>query len=157
MILRPQPLPDELDRSYLGAVMRLNGVTKEDAAMDLVAQWDSTVARAPGQRACLEALSKVAGVELTQFVREHSTLSMRRAVTSYQPLLPHGCPSNIKLVQNSGMRKSRPGAYFCPSCVEADLATKTRSYWRRTHQTPGLFWCPTHGSALGFVADESCG
>ncbi len=47
---------------------------------------------------------------------------------------------------------------FCKQCRLLDLETKPHTWWRRTHQVPGVVCCPDHGIALSvsqFVDGES--
>jgi hypothetical protein len=37
---------------------------------------------------------------------------------------------------------------FCPQCVSQDIEEHKFSYWRRTHQLPGIPWCMKHGTQL---------
>lgn len=37
---------------------------------------------------------------------------------------------------------------FCKDCVMSDLKAFPITYWRRSHQLPTSFFCPTHGTAL---------
>ena len=37
---------------------------------------------------------------------------------------------------------------FCPECLEADTAAQGIAAWRRCHQLPGNYLCPTHGAGL---------
>lgn len=45
----------------------------------------------------------------------------------------------------------KKGAYFCLACVEQDKAVLGFSYWRRTHQIPGIDHCVEHCSPLMFI------
>lgn len=154
-MIRLQPLPDELDRSYMGALMRFNGWEDEVDAVTRLASWNGTGHLTRRLNPTLELLSQAAGMSLVDFAREHSTLALRRSITSYQSDLEHGCASNLGLVFHSGLRPTRPGAYLCQDCVWEDVACHGRSYWRRSHQTPGLYWCPKHRGPLSVVSDES--
>lgn len=40
--------------------------------------------------------------------------------------------------------KLPPQLRFCPLCAEADRQKYGNAYWRRIHQTPGVFICPLH-------------
>ncbi len=154
MLIRPTPFPDEQDQAYLGRVMRLNGVTKEKEIDSLMREW----AGVPGSdwrdipRVVL--LSKVAGMSVTEFVTHHTSLPLRRGITSYQPEVRHGCELNLRMLWSTAMRQAREGAYFCKHCVAEDLAFHGQSYWRRGHQIPGAFWCEEHSESLCFVARE---
>lgn len=37
---------------------------------------------------------------------------------------------------------------MCPVCIEEDLARFGETYWRRSHQLPGVLMCPTHSTEL---------
>lgn len=37
---------------------------------------------------------------------------------------------------------------MCPVCIEEDLARFGETYWRRSHQLPGVWMCPTHSTEL---------
>lgn len=64
MIACPQALPDEIDRSYYGAVMRLNGMPTEEHAKRLLAEWAGISSWSPKTAPVAELLSKVAVLRL---------------------------------------------------------------------------------------------
>lgn len=155
MLVRPQILPDEVDRSYLGAVMRLNGLAEEEGAAALMAEWLGVRRRKPEEAPIAELLSRVADTTPQLFVQQHTTLPFRRGITSRSPLGAHGSLENRTLLSRSGMRTTRSAAYFCIDCVVADQSSRGRSYWRREHQMPGLYWCPKHRIGLHHVEGAS--
>ncbi|WP_246071557.1 TniQ family protein [Inhella inkyongensis] len=154
MVLRLQPLPDELDRSYLGALMRVNALATEEEVRTHLATLDDSAALPWRRNPTLKLLSTAAGMDLAGFVMNHTTLPLRRSITSYMPDLAHGCDSNLVLIHVSGKRSCREGAYLCPDCVWEDVDFHGRSYWRRAHQLPGVYWCGKHRAPLAVVKDE---
>jgi hypothetical protein len=150
MLISPSPFPDEIADSYLGRLMRANGVAseKEMRALIVSSAGMTSELRSPVPLAVL--LAWAASMEVSAFVRQHTMLPLRRGITSYQAALSHGCESNLVLIQRSAMRPARPGAYFCLQCVEEDEDFHGVSYWRREHQIPGLFWCPKHDAPLRY-------
>lgn len=150
-MIRPIAFPGEIDRSYLGAVMRLNGLSDEEGAIALMAQWADIPNWTPRTTPVIELLSQVAGVPTQLFVQQHSTLAFRRAITSRLADVPHGSLDNRSLLCTSGMRRTRDAAYFCVDCILADQSELIRSFWRREHQMPGLYWCPKHRTGLSFT------
>ncbi len=145
------PLPDELDRSYMGRLIRLNGLRSEKGLVTLLAQWANVAEASRWEVCCLDLLCRAANMELSQFVRRHTTLPLRRSFTSYQPDLAHGSAESQSMLRLTGMRFARPGAYFCVDCVRLDLETYGMSYWRRDHQLLGVSICTKHLRPLRYV------
>jgi Tn7-like transposition protein D/TniQ len=40
--------------------------------------------------------------------------------------------------------KIKTNLWICSKCIERDIETYGETYWRRTHQAPGVFICPQH-------------
>ena len=77
MLIRPTPFPEELDRGYMGRVMRINGAAKETDTIALVSAWAGDADKSRREFSRLESLSMVAGMELRAFVVRHTTLPLR--------------------------------------------------------------------------------
>lgn len=154
MLVRPMPLPDELDRGYLGRIGRINGVLDEKQCVALMASWAGLDGRSGKEVPRVELLRQVAGMTIEAFVCLHTTLPFRRGITSYRADLPHGDESSRSILWTSAIRTARPGAYFCPECVAADQDFHGVSYWRREHQIPGVIVCGKHRTPLSYVDCE---
>lgn len=149
-----QPLPDELDRGYLGRSMRWNGFQKEKEFVDYMASCFDAEGASRRDAPLIMLLSRLAGEPIPTFVKQHTTLPFRRGITSYQPGLEHGSEQSQTMLWSSGMRIARPGAYFCVHCVLSDLANTGVTYWRRIWQLPGHFVCQQHQEPLRYVTHE---
>lgn len=150
MLIRPALLPDELDLGYQGFVMRLNGLDSPKALDELARHWADCPETSCREVSRLKLLSRIAGLSTRDFVMRHTTLPLRRGITSYLPDLPHGSSERRDMLWSTGMRLARTGAYFCKHCVHEDVPFHGRSYWRRAHQIPGLLWCQKHLTPLSF-------
>lgn len=155
MLIRPLPFPDELDEGYAGYVMRVNGLSSMKELDSLMREWAGCPGKSWREVSRLELFSKVASLSVMDFVLHHTTLPLRRGITSYQADLPHGSDRNKKIWWSTAMRGARTGAFFCECCVREDLEFHGRSCWRRSHQVPGLLSCAKHGIPLSFCRDSS--
>lgn len=154
MILAPSALPDEIDKGIEGRIRRLNGFrsTKELLTAMKEAACHESSGNSGSTR--VELLAHTCRININEFVRAHTTLPLRRAITSYQPHLKHGSPESVSMLRTTTMRLARPGAYLCRSCVAEDISFRGIAYWRRYHQMPGLYWCNRHHEPLAFIKDE---
>lgn len=153
-LIRTTPLPEEIDRGFLGRVMRLNGIEKKTEAIKTLSAWTVRVGQPYKQTSLVLLLSTVANMDTPAFVRRHTTLPLRRGITSYKAEVPHGDLSDGTMYWPSATHPTRRGAYCCEQCAKEDLEFHGYSYWRRDHQTPGLYWCPKHGTPLHFIEDD---
>lgn len=154
-ILRPSALPDEIAKGIKGRILRLNGWTSERDAMQSLHEWARVEFPSEGPLCSVEILAKVVGIDVTRFVRDHTTLPFRRSIVTLQADVPHGSPQHRSLLEKRALCDVRPAAYFCRECVREDCDFHGAAYWRRSHQLPGVFWCQKHGCALSIAASTS--
>jgi len=118
MVVCPAPLPDEIASGYKGRIIRFNGWSSETEAMRFLLSWlckEKTYQR--DNLARLQLLAAVAGMEITEFVRKHTVLTLLRAVAGKLPIVSHGSLERPTLLWTHAMRELRSGAYFCLQCV----------------------------------------
>jgi hypothetical protein len=152
MLTRPEALPDELGPAYKGRFMRYNGMSDPKLAMLTLLAWSGNAGASRREVSTVELLARVAGMDTAQFVRDHTTLPLRRAVVSKLPEIhDHGCTEHKSLLWTVALRETRPGAYFCVACIHEDLHFHGTPYWRREHQLPGLYCCAKHMLPLSYV------
>lgn len=152
MLVQPAPLPDELDRGYLGRIMRINGYRSPKDLLDVAATHFGFEDRTRREFTTHECLSRFASMSSEEFARRHTTLPLRRGITSYFPDVAHGSEERRSLLFNSATLRKCHAAFFCKECVSADVHFHGVSYWRRDLQTPGQMWCPKHLKPLHYVS-----
>ncbi|MBK0114089.1 MULTISPECIES: TniQ family protein [unclassified Delftia] len=152
MLVQPAPLPEEMDRGYLGRIMRINGYRFLKDTVDAIAEHFGKEGQTRREVTTHELLSCMAGMTTEHFAQRHTTMPLRRGITSYLPQLVHGSPERTSLLFVSGTLRKYPAAFFCEECVRADIHFHGTSYWRRDLQTPGQLWCPKHEKPLSFAA-----
>lgn len=150
----PEMLPDELDCSYLGALLRLNGFapTEVKCANRIVASFFS--AQDPQSAwAAYISLATISGLTQETFLTRHSMLpwndALERQGSHYQ------CDVRYKVERKLAIRLMRPGAAWCPSCALEDVKFHGRAFWRRRHQLPGVMHCDLHDVMLSREVDKN--
>lgn len=145
-LVRPSaiaPSPDELDVSYAGALMRINGYRTERELLAAIAASQGRRELSLRATPMIELLARTSGMTLKDFVFRHTNLPFQRCISAYGA-------SNYKGGEGRkipGLRRGRPnsvGAMFCPGCVRAEQENFGRSYWHREQQVPGFIWCSKH-------------
>ncbi|MFG6487967.1 TniQ family protein [Roseateles sp. BYS78W] len=154
MLAISAPLPDELSRSFLGRLMRMNGVAGEKDMIERLASFLGVAERDRRKVTVTELLSMAARMGPENFVCQHTLIPLRRSITSYLPDLAHGAPGSQGVLFLSGQRLIRPIPYLCADCVRADVDRFGISYWHREHQLPGVLWCARHRTPLRYADAE---
>ena len=152
MLVQPAPLPEEMDRGYLGRILRINRYRSPKEMVEAIATHFGEDGRSRRELTTHELLSRMAGMTTEHFAQRHTTLPLRRGITSYFPELVHGSAGRRSLLCISGTLRKYPAAFLCKECVRADIDFHGTSYWRRDLQTPGQMWCPKHLTPLHFVS-----
>jgi len=86
---------------------------------------------------------------MNQLLRHHSHLGYQRMVSQAYANQEISCHSDrFTNPHVLSLRLPSESARFCLDCVNEDLDFHGASYWRRTHQLPGIDACAKHGSVL---------
>ncbi|MHB8386204.1 TniQ family protein [Metallibacterium sp.] len=152
-LIRPVLLPDEHALGFEGRLNRLNGIINPRRTWGIMQAWAAIVGLEKASQSRAELLANVAGMELGEFLCSHTTFTYRCAFVSERDQLAQadGARPTPRILRLNALATLRNELYLCPECVAADSAGHGMSYWRRTHQLPGVFWCAQHGCALHFV------
>src|SRR5205814_3898108 len=100
-----------------------------------------------------EALASVMGTSLQALTTQYTMLPYTAHV-AVDGASRTQCPWPSPTLRRLGLALPRAHAYFCRSCVAADLVAGY-SYWRREHQLPGAYVCQMHGEPLLRTPDLS--
>ncbi len=156
MIHAPALLPDEDANGYWGRVMRLNAVlslpTNEVAFRAHVR--DSFGAEPTGRAEAARTVSQVGNVKLDVLIRSHTLVPLHGAVLG--TVGAGWCDDSYQswMLRQESVNKQLYGAKLCARCTREDLEFWGFSYWRRSHQIPGLVVCTKHEQALVRVQER---
>lgn len=150
MLVQPGPLPEEIDRGYLGRIIRINGYRNAKDVVEAMSADYGEGIKSRRELTTHELLSNMAGLTSEEFAQNHTTIPLRRAITSFFPEIRHGSLERRSLLHNGAMQRKYAAAFLCEECVKADIHFHGVSYWRRDHQTQGQLWCQKHEKPLHF-------
>ncbi|WP_428147831.1 hypothetical protein [Delftia acidovorans] len=102
MLVQPAPLPEEMDRGYLGRIMRINGYRSPKDMVEAMAGHFGKEGKTRREVTTHELLSRMAGMTTEHFAQRHTTMPLRRGITSYLPTLVHGYPSGQPILTAGG-------------------------------------------------------
>jgi transposase-like protein len=154
-LIRLPILPDELAQSYRARIARVNGWASGELTMKNLNRWITPQPIYQKDMPAVEVLAVVADMEIMSFVRKHTMLPFTRAIKSNHTDIPHGSTARRTLLGTRAYVPTRQQHYFCRVCVKEDMDEQGFSFWRRTHQMPGLLWCLTHEAALTAVSSSN--
>ncbi len=126
----------------MGRVYAINGIRQSD-------RETRTIHKLVGDDGCAypETLASLTGLPISHYLFHHTLLPFLRAVQVGEPLSWRAVDQEFA-VRASGHRANQLGAKVCPNCIDEDISFWGFSYWRRTHQLPGICTCPKHQIGL---------
>jgi hypothetical protein len=146
---------DEFILGYFGRIRILNLFPSikwlKDVLLDDVHFSGASLADYP----VVNAITRMADIPVQQFVLNHSLLPLHLSFPRKNGNVNHGDPSRLDLIEYFGTmvwQKSEAG--FCLDCVKEDTEQLGYTYWRRSHQLPGIHGCLKHGAQLAYNSNR---
>jgi hypothetical protein len=139
-LLVPTLLPDELADTYFDAIVTANDHQSRSESIAELSRIDPDLGTLP----IPVLLARICSMPVVDLVRFHCLTPFQRAfVLSKTGQYAHG--SDVGGHLRSGvMRSLRNSLYLCKACADEDRRFWGRSYWRRSHQVPGIDRCDKH-------------
>lgn len=149
-------------------------IQDDESAYSIISRLDRRMGL-PGSRATLDALfgsqdiavtsdfpsvipilSQYSGMSTEEFASKHTILPFYRPFLSepkYRQVIKamdgeHSNSVFAHIAQSANRVAQNDSFQWCPECVIADKARVGTSYWRCSHQLPGISVCPVHGVRL---------
>ncbi|MBX3647956.1 MAG: TniQ family protein [Rhodocyclaceae bacterium] len=143
-MLIPKTLPDELIHGYVGRLKALNVIRTSVQLFESLRQDFCSKQGAHKVQNRPMYLAAASGLSPRDIVKSHSLIPFLRAVAREYSSPEEN--ASEKLVSPFSLCSLQP--YLCPDCVEEDLAFWGFTYWRRSHQLPGIEICLKHDRPL---------
>lgn len=147
----PEIMPDEFILGYLGRIGAVNGIKSESALRTALREWYKHQIGSISDGTLVEHLSYASGITLHHFACHHTLIPVFRAVASHLHEHEHGDISDFGLLSAHAPRLMRKDLQICTECIKEDIDYLGFTFWRRSHQLPGIDWCQKHATALHSV------
>lgn len=142
----PCILPDEFYLGYFGRLNSFNGFNDHgERLLSMMREILPSTITPVNHKNLTGVLAYAADMTVSEFVRNHTLVPYRQMFTSLNARTILSTPVYL----NRG--PIRPQAYFCASCIDKDIHDIGFSYWRRTHQLPGMHVCLDHDEILRHI------
>lgn len=148
----PAPLPDEVAQGHVGRIALLNPAIPALVFDRVIRQAATEIRPDLGAVSQLEVVATLLDMSVESYARHHTLLPF---TWCFQPTNQSPLASTLKIPLMIGARASSKigrRSFLCQQCAQEDLAFWGFSYWRRTHQLPGVDRCIKHGSHLSTVS-----
>jgi len=156
-LILPTILPDEFLLGYLGRISAVNHRISISNIKNILKNWFSETKpelKNPDikKRSSLLELAEALGIEAKTIAKKHTLLPILRSTRPDTINFPVG----VRLMDNDdhGLLRRfsqivpKEAACFCVACVIEDVDYQRFSFWRRSHQIPGIDWCLKHMEPL---------
>jgi len=146
----PTLMPDEYWIGYLGRLLMVNSIRHIRDFGSINKFLNSLLSEKYSDYLNYHLFLKIACISQTKveiLVQQHS-------------LIPFLRQANIKIRRPSNWhgeykalacRFIKKDVYFCESCITEDINNYGVTYWRTSHQLPGINWCLKHKSPLNYL------
>lgn len=149
-ISRPQQ--DELLQGWFGRIRAINCLPPKSNLEELLCEVASLRISVTDEPDFIECAAALVGMRKDSLLTQHTLTPFFNALTGLKP-----SKAGSKSVRHRQAYKRqapfRLGSKFlkcCKECANEDNANLGFSYWRSSHQLPGMLWCPVHHQPLSW-------
>ena len=154
----PRPYPDEMLYSIIARTGKYLAIAPGKPLASIVL-GDSLGLAVPDLPTRLRAvagwLHRSIGLSLDEIALEHTATAYHTHLlgqsayrSMVRSLLGVRAHAHARLGISASSVRGTARFRMCRHCVSDDLSTFGETYWRRSHQLPGVLVCPTHGLPL---------
>lgn len=159
----PKAYPDEMFASLLTRLVLYNGTGLWRSLLEETGYGRRAISPffgPPMQDAKLDGLLSALGYTYTGMLRELTILpfwlAFNEATEVRSKVRIDKAAGRLTELTRLGHTQFLPGARYCPSCLQEDIATYGEPYVHRNHQLPVATVCARHGAVLRFAC-PTCG
>jgi hypothetical protein len=149
-----QPMPGEDAGGLLSRLMYANGF----ASLRQIKRALISVHKARngdfGKIPLFAVLADLLEIDRTKFLMSHTVIPVTRVVHFREHQFQFGDLRARNFPMETGFRPEKGRWWLCRRCIAEDLSFHGFSFWRRSHQLPGIDWCTVHDDPLECVVRD---
>jgi hypothetical protein len=145
-------LHDELLDGYRGRLAVVNNARSKAGIHKLINAAYPVVEVIYGQSAFVPSLAKALELPLEVLLNRHTMWPLLAAFPDVPSALGEARTRYSAANSSAWLKTLRKSLWMCPHCIQEDLKRHYFSYWRKSHQLPGRYFCSEHGQSLRFCS-----
>lgn len=138
----PTLIPDELWSGYLGRFGIFNGVSSR---IDSERMLHDYFQKSPTETSLISMLAQLYEFDIEYFVNNHTLIPITKYVEVRRSADNEIDDRSLRIL---GGKTLKHWGCFCEECAKEDIKYLGFSFWRRSHQMPGVDWCLKHQTPL---------
>lgn len=138
----PTLISDELWSGYLGRFGILNGESSRIGAEIMLHDYFQ---KSPIETSQISMLAQLYEFDVEYFVNNHTLIPITKYVEVRSTADKKIDDRSLRIL---GGKTLKHRGCFCEECVKEDINYLGFSFWRRSHQLPGVDWCLKHQTPL---------
>lgn len=146
-----RPLPDEIIQGWRGRMRAANCMEKKEEIEELIAAHACGVDKsAPDKTDFFQSAACVLNMPREQLLKQHTLMPFFNTLSE----LKANKPGTKSLKHKEASERHTPFKFggkhpkYCWQCALEELLSSGYSYWKISHQIPGVLWCSNHGTHL---------
>lgn len=149
-----RPLPDEFSRGHHNRLSKMMGFQNTSEYSEYLRSTLFKDGREAKNLPLAKLLAFACGMPWSEYQARHTFLQLLSCCANEKSYTTSGEFVN-GVVRIGGFIAPRNQTHFCMACVEQDRSKYGYSYWHRSHQMPGQFWCSVHQEEILHVAPKT--
>lgn len=142
-MLITQPYPGEYCLGHIGRLGRLNDLSSVNEAVIAIQRISNQGLLSKDKVSGIASVAQQCGIPTELYIHDHSFLAYL-SFTHCNSVFWDRTMQNRRALAIPSPRPPQ----LCEQCAEDDLRMHGVSYWRLTHQFPGIHWCIKHDVLL---------
>ena len=145
----PELMPDEFFSGYFGRFSQLNGFKNVNQAKVFIKTNIKRLHPKFKYVPAIWGMAQIHGVDVNVLIQQHTLLPLLARISKPENKIPpNKLSTTLNYLYSCNINHIKAYPCLCTECTKEDVGYWGFSYWRRSHQLPGVDWCTKHNTPL---------